>query len=119
MKRKIINQAFIERCNKLKGEKGFSLEAIENEIGISKGSMSKYMNGIHLPNSEVVRLLSKYWGVSADYLLGSSDERNNEMSDGKTIPIGYIKIIQNAIEARITEDEFRDILETAIKFKGR
>jgi len=119
MKRKIVNQAFIERCNKLKDEKGFSLEAIEKEIGISKGSLSKYMNGVHLPNSEVVRLLSKYWGVSSDYLLGSSDERNNELSDGKTLPIGYVSIIEDAIKAGITEDEFRSVLEMAIKFKGK
>ena len=112
MKRKIINQIFIERCNKLKDEKGFSLEAIEKEVGISTGMMSKYMNGIHLPNSEVVRKLSLYWGVSSDYLLGSSSYRNNE------IPIEFTKIIREAIEVGISEDEFRELLEMAIKFKS-
>lgn len=118
MKKKIINLVFIERCNKLKDEKGFSLEAIEKEVGTSKGSLSKYMNGKHLPNSEVVRKLAEYWGVSSDYLLGSSPERNNELSDGKTLPVGYVKIIQEAIEAEISEEEFRELLEMAKKFKS-
>jgi len=119
MKRKIVNQAFIERCNKLKDEKGFTLAAIESEIGVSKGSLSKYMNGIHLPNSDVVRKLADYWDVSSDYLLGSSPERRNELSNGKTIPIGYVKVIKEAIAAGISEDEFRGLLEMAIKLKGR
>lgn len=118
MKRKIINEKLIERLNLLKDEKGFSLEVIENEIEISKGSMSKYMSGTHLPNSEVVRKLSLYWNVSSDYLLGSSNDRGPGISDGSMLPIGYIQIIKEAIAYGISEDEFRELLEMAIKFKS-
>jgi transcriptional regulator with XRE-family HTH domain len=117
VKQKIINEVLIERLNLLKEEKGFALDVIEEAVGISKGSMSKYMSGIHLPNSEVIRKLSIYWNVSSDYLLGSSNDRGTGMSDGKSIPNGYVSIIKEAIEAGITEDEFRGLLEMAKKFK--
>lgn len=117
MKRKIINEVFIERCNLLK-EKNVPLDVIESEIGVSKGSLSKYLNGIHLPNSEVVRKLAKYWNVSSDYLLGSSDSRNIGFSDGNMIPNGFLKIVQEAISLGISEDEFREIFEMAKKFKN-
>lgn len=118
MKKKIVNEIFIERCNALKSEKGFSLDAIEKDIGVSKGMMSKYMSGAHLPNSEVIRKLSEYWGVSSDYLLGSSDDRNNNMVDGNSIPAGYANIIKEAIKEGITEDEFRELFQMAKKFKS-
>lgn len=118
MKKKIVNEIFIERCNSLKNEKGFSLDAIEKDIGVSKGMMSKYMSGDHLPNSEVIRKLSGYWGVSADYLLGSSDDRNNNTVDSNSIPAGYANIIKDAIKEGITEDEFRELFEMAKKFKN-
>jgi transcriptional regulator with XRE-family HTH domain len=114
MKKRIVNQVFIERCNKLKDEKGFSLEAIETETGIGGGMMSKYMNGIHLPNSEVIKSLAKYWGVSSDYLLGVSSYRNNE----ETIPIEYAVIVKEAITLGISADEFKQFLDMAKKLKG-
>lgn len=118
MKRKIVNEVLIERLNLLKNEKGVSLDVLEEAAGVSSGSMSKYMSGIHLPNSEVIRKLAQYWGVSADYLLGSSESRNVGVSDGKMIPNGYLKIIQEAISLEISEDEFREIFEMAKRFKG-
>ncbi|MDD5065010.1 MAG: helix-turn-helix transcriptional regulator [Phycisphaerae bacterium] len=118
MKNKVINQVFVERANKLKIEDKMTLDAIEEKINISKGSLSKYMNGLHLPNSEVVKSLAKHWGVSLDYLLGSSDERTNEFVDGRDIPIGYVNIIKDAIEHGVSEEEFRGLLDMAIKLKS-
>lgn len=119
MKRKVINEKFIQRCNDLKDERGFSLDVIEKEIEVSKGSLSKYLNGIHLPNSEVIRKLAQYWEVSSDYLLGVSDTRIIGVSDGTNLPSGYIEIIKDAIKAGISEDEFREVFEMTKKFKGK
>jgi transcriptional regulator with XRE-family HTH domain len=119
VKRKIVNELLIERLNAIKNEKGCPLDVIEDSIGISKGSLSKYMSGTHLPNSEVIRKLAEYWNVTADYLLGSSDQRTPGVSDGSSIPKGYLKIITESIETGITEDEFREMFEMVKKLKGK
>jgi transcriptional regulator with XRE-family HTH domain len=118
MKQKIVNQVLVERMNLLKNENNVPLDEIEEVIGISKGSMSKYMSGIHLPNSDVVRKLAQYWGVSADYLLGSSDDRSLYISGGVTIPNSYLDIIKEAIACGVTAEELREVFETVKKFKG-
>jgi transcriptional regulator with XRE-family HTH domain len=118
MKKKIINEILIERMNQLKNEGNVPLDEIEKAIGISKGSLSKYMSGTHLPNSEVVRKLSTYWHVSADYLLGSSPDKSIYSDDGKCIPNTYLDVVNDAIKCGITAEELREVYETAKKFKG-
>jgi transcriptional regulator with XRE-family HTH domain len=117
MKGKIVNEKFIERCNLLKDEKGVSLENIESQIGISKGMMSKYMNGIHLPNSEVIKNLSKFFETTSDYLLGTSDIRKQEYNVS-SIPSEYIDIINDAINNNINVEELKELLEVAKKIKS-
>jgi repressor LexA len=75
MKRGTINQDFVRRCKIIIDEREETLEEIGKTIGISKGIMSKYLNGIHLPNINVLKSLSEHWNVSADYLLGLSERR--------------------------------------------
>jgi transcriptional regulator with XRE-family HTH domain len=116
MKEKIVNEKFIERCNLLKDEKGVSLENIESQIGISKGMMSKYMNGIHLPNSEVIKNLSKFFETTSDYLLGTSDNRKGY--NISLIQSEYIDIINDAINNNIKAEELKELLEVAKKIKS-
>jgi transcriptional regulator with XRE-family HTH domain len=118
LKKKIVNQTLIDRMNQLNDEGHATLDEIEEAIGISKGSLSKYMNGIHLPNSEVVRKLAKYWKVSADYLLGSSDDRSLYMTDGEDIPNSYVDVVRETMNAGITAEELKEMVETIKRIKG-
>jgi transcriptional regulator with XRE-family HTH domain len=119
MKEKIINQVLCDRMIQLQKEKGVSLETIEEAINTSKGSMSKYMNGIHLPNSDVVKKLAKFWGVSADYLLGLSNDRSTYSAKPDTIPSSYLEVIRNAMAKGVSAEELKDMVETIVKIKGR
>lgn len=119
MKQKLINDLLIERLKEMKEEKGAPLDEIEAQIGISKGSLSKYINGIHLPNSEVIRKLASYWGVSSDYLLGVSDERNPKLVNAdREISQGYLDLIHDAMKSGISESELKGLIEMAKKLKG-
>ena len=42
------------------------------EMGVSVGSLSKYANGIDIPNGLALKKIAEYYNVSADYLLGLS-----------------------------------------------
>lgn len=118
MKSKTINQILIERLKLLKKENGCSLDEIEIAIGVSKGSMSKYINGIHVPNSEIVKRIAMYFNVSTDYLLGESDSRNSNYVEPGLIPAGYLAVIKDCIALGVTEDDFKQMYEIFKRMKG-
>ncbi len=62
---------FKERIKELIGEK--SLRQIAKESGISASSLSLYMTDKRKPTLEAIELLSRYFSVSVDYLLGKTD----------------------------------------------
>lgn len=115
MKRRIVNEKLIERLKLLHAKSNKTFDEVEVETGISKGSLSKYMNGLHLPNSDVIRRLTNYWDVSADYLLGTSDIKERVRKE--LIPTGYLLVCQKAMNQGITEEEFKEMFEMMIKFK--
>ena len=121
MKEKLVNIALVERLtmlfNEARENKNLTLEQIEKDVGVSKGALSKYANGIHVPNSEIVRKISNYFNVSADYLLGSSDNRRPDIVRFDEIPVGYLNVVRIAIEKGITEDPLLSVLEATIKLK--
>lgn len=70
------NNVFIKNLSKLiedKKTENKTQNQIADEIGISTGALSKYLNGNATPKADVLYLLAKYFNVTADYLLGLSD----------------------------------------------
>ena len=63
---------FRERIKKIRQEKKLTIVKAANEIGITRQSLSRYESNI-IPNIEVLYRLAKYYGVSADYLVGLTD----------------------------------------------
>lgn len=64
---------FIERLKELREEKGLSQEGLSKETGISRSAISFYESGQRVPSAEVIIILSRYFGISAGYLLGEED----------------------------------------------
>lgn len=50
---------------------------LAKKMGLDKSSMSKVENGSRKVSSDELRRLSDIFDVSADYLLGKTDEKNN------------------------------------------
>jgi len=69
-----------EKLKDLRVEKKLTLEELSAETGISRSALGNYENNdykdIALAN---VIILAKYYGVSADYLLGLTDNREKHM----------------------------------------
>lgn len=59
----------------LRTERGAKQSTIASDIGIAQGTYSAYENG-KIPPTEACIKISKYFGVSVDYLLGLTRERN-------------------------------------------
>ena len=64
----------MKRLKELREEKGLSQAQLGKEIGYSQKAVGHYETGRSEPNLETVKALCRFFGVSADYLLGLKDE---------------------------------------------
>lgn len=60
---------FVALCN----DKGISPNGVCSELGLSNATATKWKNG-SAPRATTVRKIADYFGVSASYLLGVSDD---------------------------------------------
>ena len=65
---------FIEtnRLENLIKNKGILISAQCDDMGISRSTMYHLRNGHRMPNTYTLAVMSDYYGVSVDYLLGRS-----------------------------------------------
>lgn len=64
---------FCKRLKSLRLEKGLSTTALAKEIKVSDASISRWENGLRVPNIDELFALAKFFNVSADYLIGLED----------------------------------------------
>lgn len=82
-----------EKLKDLRVEKGLSLEELAAETDLSKSALGSYETNDHKDTSHTAIIaLAKFYGVSADYLLGLSENRNECSSD-----ISELKLDDDAI----------------------
>lgn len=72
-----------ERLYELRTEEGVSMDVVvaslnENGGHISRGNLSRWERGENLPSVDALRRLREYYKVSADYLLGLTDEKGGK-----------------------------------------
>lgn len=76
-----MTRGFSETMSELRRKKGASQRTAAADLGISQALLSHYENGAREPGLDFVCRACEYYGVSADYLLGRTDE-----PDGGTAP---------------------------------
>lgn len=64
---------FGNRLKELLKERGISQETLAKNIGVSQRAVSKWINHQAEPTLNAIVNCAKYFGVSADYLLGLED----------------------------------------------
>lgn len=67
---------FGERLLELRKEHDLTQGDIGKSLGLSLSAIGKYEQGLRTPNPDVICAVAKRFGVSTDYLLGMTDERN-------------------------------------------
>ena len=63
---------FAERITALREERGKKRQEVADDLGISRASLEYYEKDKRKPDITVLASIAKYYGVSADYLLGLS-----------------------------------------------
>lgn len=64
---------FAERLKDLRLENNLTLKQLGNLIGVSDIAISRWENSLRIPSIENLYNICKYFGVSADYLIGLED----------------------------------------------
>lgn len=82
---------FSRTLSLLRQEKGVSQRKAAGELGISQALLSHYENGAREPGLQFVCRACDYYGVSADYLLGRTDQ--------PTLPTEQLERLRLAVRA--------------------
>lgn len=82
----IMNTDFSRILTLLRKEKGISQKAAAAELNISQALLSHYEKGIRECGLDFVIRAADFYGVSCDYLLGRSPERNGVTLTVEDIP---------------------------------
>ena len=69
---------FSEILVTLLNKKGIKASVLSKDTGITEALISNWRSGRQVPKYDSLQKLSRYFGVSADYLLGLTDEINNQ-----------------------------------------
>lgn len=105
-----------ERIRKLRGKR--SQDECAKALGISRGALSFYENGDRKPDADVIYMMAEYFEVSADYILGLSQEPNasleiqaiNKLTGLSKKSIDVISLLgsnyRNALNLFIENDNF-------------
>ena len=70
------NESFQFRFEKLCEEKGVTHYKVSQDCFFDKSNISRWLSKGYLPTLEILDMITKYFNVSIDYILGRSDFRN-------------------------------------------
>lgn len=108
---------FSERLKECRTQKGLTQEQLANEIGITKNSIFCYENDRREPGIDILTNLASTLDVTADYLLGLSDNRTNENDAiGKKLGLSdeAIAILEEATQALGHTDTWKSMEQLGV-----
>ena len=91
----------------LRKNAGLNMSELAEKIGVSRSLISKYEKGERMPGREVLVLLSEFYGVSVDALLGTGASHSVEFEVNGDIA-DRLKRLRK--QAKLSQAELADIL---------
>lgn len=82
---------FRDRLIRLRKELNLTQEELAQKIGYTRTAISAWEIGRNEPSNTDTIKLAEYFGVSTDYLLGKSDNRNSDIPVSKIPILGTVK----------------------------
>jgi len=68
-----------DRLRWVREQRGFTQEELAEQLGIGAKEIWRYENGKTKPSGETVAEIAKFFGITADFLLGLSDAPVSEL----------------------------------------
>lgn len=69
-----------EKIKELREERGLSRQQVADALDLSLTAIAGYEQGYRIPRIENLQDLAKFFKVSIDYLVGSTDERGSDVT---------------------------------------
>lgn len=89
----MVLRVFGDRLKKLRKTKKMTQAQLGQVFGVDHTTISKWEKGVYETDFETIQKIADYFGVSADYLLGKTDDPQKK-DITETEIIDYYKIIQ-------------------------
>lgn len=80
---------------------GVSAYRLSKETGIPQSGISQYKSGKVVPGIDKIEKIADYFGVSPDYLLGGSDDKNKPIATEDDELTEYLEELKNRPEMRM------------------
>ena len=101
-----------EKFEQLLKSRGVSAYRVSKETGINQQTFSKWKKGISSPKTDKLQKIADYFGVSVDYLIGSSHSDDTEFQD-------YLEELRTRPEMKmlfsVTKNASKEDVEKAVK----
>lgn len=81
----------MNRIKQLRNEKNINQDVLAKLLGLEIAGISKLETGRVPLKDEYIVKLAEYFGVSTDYILGKSNNRNNDIAVSKIPILGTVK----------------------------
>ena len=88
------NKTFPRILRELIEKNNTTIQAVANQIGITRQAVSQYCNGETQPNGETLLKIADYFGVSCDYLLRGVSAENIEMHEQLGLSDDAIEVLK-------------------------
>lgn len=103
-----------QRIKKLRCERNLTQSELADIAGVSRTCVSNWEKGIRIPESVSILKITKYFGVTVDYLCGRCEERNKVIAP-PTFKMDISKLNKAGQDALLT---FYKFLLTDEKYKN-
>jgi transcriptional regulator with XRE-family HTH domain len=94
-----MTRGFSETMSELRKKRGASQRTAAADLGISQALLSHYENGAREPGLSFVCRACDYYGVSADYLLGRTDDPSGAASPKLSALAEQLRALAESIES--------------------
>ena len=94
-----MTREFSETMSELRKKRGASQRTAAADLGISQALLSHYENGAREPGLSFVCRACDYYGVTADYLLGRTDETHGETAAKLSSLAGELRALADRLES--------------------
>ena len=107
-----------EQIIKLRKKNGWSQEELADKLYVTRQAVSKWESGNSLPDVEKIVHMSKLFGVTTDYLLGQSEEKQPAQMP-RVISDEEIKFALFGGDGEITDAMYDEVKQFAAFVKQR
>lgn len=97
-----MDRGFAQTMSILRRERGYSQRKVATDLGISQALLSHYENAAREPGLEFICKACLYYGVSADYMLGLSDQEGSDRNmEDLCILADQLKQLSDGMQAKV------------------